>query len=149
VQRFRARIEAAFAAAGVDPQRHLIFLPAKKHPEYLAGIARATLVLDSPWFSGGATTLDAFSVGAPVLAWESPMARGRQTSGMLRMMDLDELIAVEEQDYIAKAVAFCRDQEHCGALRARILANKTMLFDDDAPVRAFAAFLETAAIRTA
>jgi len=146
VQRFRARVESAFAAAGADPQRQLIFMPARQHADYLAGIARAALVLDSPWFSGGATSLDAFSVGIPVLAWEGPMARGRQTSGMLRMMGVDELIASTERDYVTKAIALCADEPQRAALRERILANKRRLFDDESAVVAFAEFLRSAAI---
>ena len=144
VRRFRARLEAAFAAAGVDPHRQLIFMPARQHADYLAGVARAALVLDSPWFSGGATSLDAFSVGTPVLALEGSMARGRQTSGMLRLMGVDELIASTERDYIAKAVALCADEARRDALRDRILAARTRIFDDAAPVKAFAEFLRSA-----
>ena len=86
---FRARIERVFSAHGLDPARHLVFLPAQKHADYLAGVARAPLVLDSPWFSGGGTSLDALRVGTPVLAWQGAMARGRQTSAMLRMLGAD------------------------------------------------------------
>jgi predicted O-linked N-acetylglucosamine transferase (SPINDLY family) len=138
---FRARIEAAFAARGVDPAKHLVFLPVQKHADYLAGVARAPLVLDSPWFSGGGTSLDAFSVGTPVLAWEGAMARGRKTSAMLRVMDLRELIAASEDDYIARAVALIGDTARREALRETIHAHQPRLFDDDAAVRAFADFL--------
>jgi predicted O-linked N-acetylglucosamine transferase (SPINDLY family) len=139
---FRARIEAAFVARKLDPTKHLVFLPVQTHADYLAGIARAPLVLDSPWFSGGGTSLDAFRVGTPVLAWEGTMARGRQTSAMLRMMDLRELIAADEDDYVAKASDWIRNAEKRAALRETILARQSRLFDDDLAVRAFAEFLE-------
>jgi predicted O-linked N-acetylglucosamine transferase (SPINDLY family) len=138
---FRARIEAAFAARGVDPARHLVFLPVQKHADYLAGIACSPLVLDSPWFSGGGTSLDAFSVGTPVLAWEGTMARGRQTSAMLRMLKIPELIAADEDDYVAKAVALIGDTTRRDALRETIRARQSRLFEDDSAVRAFADFL--------
>ncbi|MGH8090143.1 MAG: hypothetical protein ACREO6_01680, partial [Rudaea sp.] len=141
---FRARIEAAFAARGADPAKHLVFLPVQNHADYLAGIARSPLVLDSPWFSGGGTSLDAFSVGTPVLAWEGAMARGRQTSAMLRLLEIPELIATDEDDYIARAVALIRESARRENLRGTIRTRQTRLFDDDAAVRGFADFLRNA-----
>jgi predicted O-linked N-acetylglucosamine transferase (SPINDLY family) len=144
MRRFRARIEAAFSASKLDPEQHLVFLPVRKYADYLAGIARTLFVLDSPWFSGGGTSLDAFSVDTPVLAWEGSMARGRQTSGMLRMMALEELIASSEDDYVAKAVKLLRAPDDRAALRQRIQAGKSALFEDSAAVCAFAEFLQHA-----
>jgi len=138
---FRARIEAEFATRNLDPAKHLVFLPVHNHADYLAGIARSPLVLDSPWFSGGGTSLDAFSVGTPVLAWEGAMARGRQTSAMLRMLEIPELIATDEDDYVAKAVALMREPARREALREAIRTRQARLFDDAAAVRAFADFL--------
>ena len=146
---FRARIEAAFVARKLDPAKHLVFLPVQKHADYLAGIARAPFVLDSPWFSGGGTSLDAFRVGTPVLAWEGAMARGRQTSAMLRMMDLRELIATDEDEYIAKACALIREPARSEALRGTIRTRQARLFDDDVAVRAFAQFIERVALARA
>ena len=144
-RRFRARIEVAFRLRDLDPAKHLVFIPVQKYPDYLAGIARAPLVLDSPWFSGGSTSLDAFSVGTPALAWEGTMARGRQTAGMLRMMKIEELIAKDADDYVSKAVALIGDKNRLGELRQRLLAQNAVLFDDGAVASAFAEFLATAA----
>ena len=148
-QRFRARIEKAFVDHGVDPHRHLLFLPVQSHADYLAGVRLAPLVLDPPSFSGGATSLDAFSVGTPVLTHDGPMARGRQSSAMLRMMGVDELIAGDEDDYVAKAAQYIRDVSARETLRRRIEQRQAVLFDDPAPVHAFADFLATAHERLA
>ena len=145
MRRFRARIEVRFRARGLDPDEHLAFLPAQSYADYLAGIASVPLVLDSPWFSGGSTSLDAFSVGTPVLAWEGPMARGRQTAAMLRMLDARELIAVDANDYVAKAAALLREPGRLRDLRGQVTARADVLFEDAAPLRAFAEFLEKAA----
>ena len=146
-QRFRARIERVFAQHGVDPGKQLLFLPVQTHADYLAGIRLAPLVLDPPSFSGGATSLDAFSVGTPVLTRDGPMARGRQSSAMLRVMGIEELIADDEDDYVAKAVRLVRDESGRQSLRRRIEQRQAMLFDDPAPVKAFADFLLTASER--
>ncbi|MGH8041313.1 MAG: tetratricopeptide repeat protein [Rudaea sp.] len=144
---FRARIDAVFTARGLDPSKHLVFLPVLTHADYLAGIAHAPLVLDSPWFSGGGTSVDAFSVGTPVLAWEGAMARGRQTSAMLRIMGIEDLVATDEDNYIAKAVQLIGDDAQRTALRERILGARPLLFDDTSAVGAFVDFIERAMVR--
>ena len=69
----------------IDPSDALAFLPAQDYASYLAAIARASLVLDPPGFSGGATSLDALSVGTPILSWDGAMARGRQDASAMEM----------------------------------------------------------------
>jgi predicted O-linked N-acetylglucosamine transferase (SPINDLY family) len=144
MRRFRARIESTFKRLGVDPDAHLAFLPVQTHADYLAGIGHIPLVLDSPFFSGGGTSLDAFSVGTPVVAWEGDMARGRQTSAMLRMMDLPQLIARDEDGYVTRCVQLLADASERQSIAAAIRERHSILFDDDAPVRAFSDFIATA-----
>jgi predicted O-linked N-acetylglucosamine transferase (SPINDLY family) len=144
MRRFRARIESTFKRLDVDPDNHLAFLPVQTHADYLAGIAHVPLVLDSPFFSGGGTSLDAFSVGTPVMAWEGDMARGRQTSAMLRMMDLPQLIARDEDGYVSRCTALLADTSERNALADAARKRHSILFDDDTPVRAFADFIAAA-----
>lgn len=148
-QRFRERIEKEFRAHGLEPARSLAFLPAKQHAEYLGGIARAALVLDSPWFSGGATSLDAFSVGTPVLTWHAEMARGRQTLAMLQLMGIDGLAATDDDDYVAKAVALLSDPSKQGALREQLAQRNAVLFEHETVVRAFERFIDDATLAAA
>lgn len=142
MRRFRARIDAVFAARGLDAGRHLVELPVQSYADYLAGVAAAPLVLDTPGFSGGGTSLDALGLGTPVVAFDGAMARGRQTAGMLRQLELDALIAADEAAYVDTAVALCRDGERRRELADRIAGRSRRLFDDEAPQRGFAAFLE-------
>lgn len=142
---FKARIEAEFARAGLDPDKALALLPVRSHESFLGTIAASTLVLDTPGFSGGATSLDALSVGTPVLAFDGAMARGRQTSAMLRMLGCTEQIAIDDGTYIEKASALCRDAERLAGLRKVIGARARELFEDEAPIRAFSEFLRSAA----
>ncbi|ANB17667.1 tetratricopeptide repeat protein [Dokdonella koreensis] len=139
---FRARVDAVFARHGLDAGRHLVDLPAQGYADYLAGVAATPLVLDTPGFSGGGTSLDALGVATPVLAFRSAMARGRQTAGMLDLIGVDDLVATDEADYVDKAVALCRDGELRRDLSGRIAERRQRLFEDRAPQAAFAAFLQ-------
>jgi predicted O-linked N-acetylglucosamine transferase (SPINDLY family) len=140
--RFRARIESVFAARALDAHTHLAFIPAQPYPDYLAGIARVPLILDSSWFSGGATSLDAFHAGTPVLTLEGSMARGRQTAAMLRMMGAEELIVRSPEEYIARTTQLLRDRDRLAGLQAQIKARSHVLFEDESAIRAFENFLE-------
>ncbi|HET7065307.1 MAG TPA: hypothetical protein VFI49_13630, partial [Rudaea sp.] len=143
--RFRARIEAVFEARALDSRRHLAFIPAQPHVDYLAGIARAPLILDSTWFGGGATSLDAFHAGAPVLTLEGSMARGRQTSAMLRLMGLEETLVTYSSDaYVARAAELLRDRDQRAALQELIRHRSQVLFEGESVLRAFENFLEQA-----
>lgn len=140
--RFRARIEQAFRAEGLDPARDLIFFPTRVHTEFLGAVKHAALVLDSPWFSGGATSLDAFSVGTPVLTLRGKMARGRQTGAMLDLMGIDGLAAADEADYIEKSVSLVADPQRLNALRKRITQRIGALLADTAVIGEFEKFLD-------
>ncbi|WP_313920307.1 tetratricopeptide repeat protein, partial [Tahibacter sp.] len=121
-RRFLARVGAAFAANGLDPQRHLQLRPRTHYADYLDQVAAADLILDTPWFCGGATSLDTCHVGAPVVTWEGEFLRSRQTAGMLRLLDLPHGIAVDEDGYIAAAVHLLDDTAANESLRTQLRA---------------------------
>lgn len=144
-RRFVARLSAALQARGLDPADCLRVEAARPYADYLALVQQADLVLDSPGFSGGGTSLDALGVGTPVVTFDGRFARGRQTAAMLRRLDLAELIAVDDTAYVALATALLADVPRREALRARLRTGAPALFDDTDVVPALEEFLVTAA----
>ena len=71
-----------------------------------------------------------------------PFARGRQTSGMLREMQVPELVAADAGDYVARAVALIRNADARHELAGRIASRNGALFDRRDVVDAFAALLQ-------
>ncbi len=140
-QRFLARVSAAFAAMGLDPQRHLQLRPRTRYADYLDQVAAADLILDTPWFCGGATSLDTCHVGAPVVTWEGEFLRSRQTAGMLRLLDLPQSIAADEDGYIGAAVHLLDDAAANESLRAQLRERAPRLFDAGAGLDALGAVL--------
>jgi predicted O-linked N-acetylglucosamine transferase (SPINDLY family) len=116
------------------------------HPyaDFLAGLAEADLILDTPGFSGGGTSLDALGAGAAVLCFEGEHARARQTSAMLRMIGVEASIARDPDDYATRAATLLADPALRRELRERIAAGVHVLFDDARPVEGFADFLRRA-----
>ena len=145
-RRFLARISAAFAAQGLAPERHLQLRPRTAYADYLAQIAAADLIVDTPVFCGGATSLDTCHVGAPVVTWQGEFLRSRQTAGMLRLLELPQGIATNEDDYIATAVQLLDDADAATALRHRLRVRSPRLFEAGAGLAAFADLLETGRI---
>ena len=139
--RFMVRARGAFAARGLDVRNHLEIIDRRPHADYLALVASADMVLDSIGFSGGATSLDALGVGTPVVTLEGEFMRGRQTAAMLRLCEVDELVATTKDEYVDLAIALCADASRRSALRARILQGADALFERADAVPALEAFL--------
>ena len=143
--RYRARLATALRLYGLDPDDCLHMEDARPYAEFLALVQQADLILDSPGFSGGGTSLDALGMGTPVLAFDGVYARGRQTAAMLRMLDLPQLIAGSDDDYVAKAVALSADAAARQQLRVQIEQRNTRLFHNAAVLPALENFLYSAA----
>jgi predicted O-linked N-acetylglucosamine transferase (SPINDLY family) len=140
-ERFGRRLRRAFSAAGIDFDASVRIVRALPYPDFLAGIADATLVLDTPGFSGGATSLDAISVGTPIVAFAGSSARARQTSAMLRLVGAAELIARDADAYVRIAVELCGDEARRAGLRQRLRANSDALYENREGVRGLERFL--------
>lgn len=144
-RRFLERVSIALRRHGLDPARAVRIEAARPYAQYLARVQQADLVLDSPGFSGGGTSLDALGVATPVLTFDGRFARGRQTAAMLRLVDLPELIAADDDDFVAKAVALLADADARNSLRERLRARNAQLFENAAVLPALEEFLFTAA----
>jgi len=145
--RLQERLRLAFADAGLDLRDHAVFIPWQRRAAYYGLMQRARLCLDSIGFSGFNTAMQAVECGLPLVTVEGRFMRGRFASAILRRLGLDELVATDDDDYIARVIALANDAPRCKALAERIVATRNILFDDPAPVRALEAFLDEACRR--
>ncbi|HIA07573.1 MAG TPA: hypothetical protein EYN73_00495 [Chromatiaceae bacterium] len=109
VKSFKARMKAAFDTAAADFERQTQFLPRVGMDDYLRVNVLCTAMMDTPHWSGGMTSLDALANGLPIVTLEGDLSRGRQTSAMYQQMGFTDLIADDEDDYIALALRLGRD----------------------------------------
>lgn len=133
---FVTRMCGALSEAGVDPLKTLEMLPIMPYEEYLGTLAAADLLLDTPGFSGGNSSFDAFAVGAPVIAWRGEMLRGRQTSAMLELAGLPEFASESADDYVHNAITLASNKGRQREARERISSGTSALFDDIGTIRA-------------
>jgi protein O-GlcNAc transferase len=132
---FVQRLGRAFAQCGVDASKQLVMLPYLSHDDYLCVNMACDLMIDSFYWSGGHTSLDALACGLPIVTLPGSLMRGRQTAGMLQLMSLPDLIAADIDDYIAIALRVGADAEWRAALRARILNQVSAIFDQKRPIQ--------------
>jgi len=93
-------------------------------------------------WSGGNTSLDALACGLPIVTLPGRFMRGRQSAGMLALMDIRELIAADPDDYVHKVAKIASDRPHRDALSARIAQSRARVFDDGSAIAALHEFLE-------
>jgi predicted O-linked N-acetylglucosamine transferase (SPINDLY family) len=130
------RLRAAFAAGGLEFEEHVSVVPFLEHARFFGLMRRSTLLLDTPGFSGFNTALQGIECGLPVLAFEGDFMRGRLASGILRELDLPELVAGGPDDFVERAVTLAKDTRRLKELRGKIIERRDALFRDVVPVRA-------------
>ncbi len=146
-ERLTARFQRAFAARGVAPRRQLRFLPRMETSHFRGALAAADVVLDTVRWSGGNTSIDAFAAGVPVVTLPGRFMRGRQTQGMLELMQIPGLVASDAAGYVRLAVDIASDADRNAAVRSAIRERRGVLFDRPEAVQAFGdALLEIAAV---
>ncbi len=132
-ERIVARLEREFPGA----RNRMRFLPRLSGADFVRAQGLADVVLDTPGFSGGKTSLEGFSMGQPVVTMPSRYLRGRLTYGFYRRMGLDDLVAASLDDYVEKAVRLGTDVAFRNEARARVAERSPRLWGTSESVRAF------------
>lgn len=117
----RTRIIDALASRGIDPARVTI----EGSGTALAMLARyhaVDIALDTQPYSGGLTTLEALWMGAPVVTFPGATFAGRHSTSYLRHAGLDDLVARDADDYVARAAALARDSARLASRRGTLRA---------------------------
>jgi len=139
--RFAARLQRALASHGVAPRGQLKFLPRMSNDAFRRVLAACDVVIDTFHWSGGNTSLDAFAAGVPVVTLPGRFMRGRQTAGMLALIDMPGLVAPDVEGYVRLAIDVARDRDRNAALRKAIAERRGALFERREPVEALSASL--------
>jgi cytochrome c-type biogenesis protein CcmH/NrfG len=141
VDALRRRLQAALDAAGVRDPQALQVTPFLAEPAWRALLARTDVNLDTLGFSGGITSFELLWHGIPTVTLPGRTLRSRQTLALLRQLDLPELIASDEDDYVRIAVSLARDAARRAALRETLLARRERLDDGGATAVALSGLL--------
>lgn len=113
----KRRIIGCFGAEGVAAER-LILLAASSRDDHFAAYQAVDIALDTFPHSGGMTTLDALSMGIPVVTWAGQSISSRLAASCLTALGLTDFIANDAAGYVELARAKSADIEAIGRLRA-------------------------------
>jgi predicted O-linked N-acetylglucosamine transferase (SPINDLY family) len=115
----REEMRGAVAANGVDPQR-LEFVDRLPIRQYLEQYHRIDIALDPFPFGGGTTSCDALWMGVPLVTLAGRTAVGRAGVSILMNLQLPELIARSQEEYITIAVRLATDVRLLSKLRSSL-----------------------------
>jgi predicted O-linked N-acetylglucosamine transferase (SPINDLY family) len=146
--KLRHRLQLGFERAGLDFERHVVFVPWQPRPQFYGLLQRADAFLDTVGFSGFNTAMQAVECGLPIVARPGSFMRGRFASAILKRMQLEECVAASESGYVELAVKLVRDAGYRARIRAHIEASRAILYEDAAPMSALQEFLATACTRS-
>lgn len=137
-------LAARFKESIPDVAGRIRFMPFMEHKDFLALMACVDACLDPPTFSGGNTTIEALTVGAPVVTMPGEMMRTRVCAAVCRQIGLTDCIAKTPAEYVEIAVRLGVDQEFQKRVREYILQHNHALFENSEAVREWERFFLTA-----
>jgi len=132
---FKERISKLFKKEGYDFEKYSYFHPRCSQEEFFGLIEESDIILDSFNWSGGNTSLEAISLNKPIVTYPSAFMRGRHTYGILKILDIEETIAISKKNYVEIAVKLANDKNFRNSIVDKIKKNKNKLFNDDKPLK--------------
>jgi protein O-GlcNAc transferase len=128
------------ARNGIEPDNVIIEKPVPR-AEYLAAHAHIDILLDTFPFPGGTTTCESLWMGVPTVTLAGNTMLARQGASLLACAGLNDWIANDPGEYVAKAVAFASELEGLAKLRGdlRKQVSASPLFDAQRFARNFEA----------
>ncbi|MDQ2962824.1 MAG: tetratricopeptide repeat protein [Pseudomonadota bacterium] len=144
-QAFVHRLQAGMKMRGLRPRQQIKLLPFMSHRDFRRVMSVSDVMLDTPHWSGGATSLDALASGLPIVTLQGRFMRGRQSAAMLRIIGVEELIAHDAEQYVELALRVARDPAYREALSSRIRDRLPRLVNRSEPIEALAEAFESMA----
>jgi protein O-GlcNAc transferase len=113
----REQTRQRFVRLGIVPERLLLGGMLGTIAEHLAEYNKVDIALDTFPYPGVTTSVEALWMGVPVLSLHGDRFLSLSAKSIAHHAGLPEWVARDQQDYVAKAVAFASDLESLAALR--------------------------------
>jgi len=137
----RMRLKSAFDESNLAIDDYVIFLPWLKPDEFYGLMKHADIFLDTIGFSGFNTAMQAVDCGLPIVTIEGKFMRGRLASGILKKMEMSELVADNDDEYIEIAVRLVQNVNYRNQIIEKMIKMRNLLYDDPEPIRVLEDFL--------
>lgn len=109
--------------------------------DFISYLKTADVVLDTFYFGAGTTVYYALMADAPMVTLPGNTTGGRVLNAAYRRIDMQELIANDQNDYINKAIKIANDAEYKNLLSEKIRSRKEILFNNAGFVDEFKDFI--------
>lgn len=129
-KRLLQRMTPHFERRGLTISDHIRILPRLSYDDYLGFFQVSNHVLDTIGWNGGNSSLQALSLGCPVITLPTEFMRGRHTVAMLKRIGLQELIASSPEKYVELSVRLATDPAFRRQMADQIKLNANALFMD-------------------
>jgi protein O-GlcNAc transferase len=144
---FQERLARAFDAFGLDADRYTVMLRPMPQQRFIAAAGLADVILDTPGWSGGRSTLDCLGANPAIVTLPGMFMRGRHTAAILRRIGCEATIARSLDEYVSIAVRLGLDDAWRAHVRDDVRLGKHLAYRDKEAVRALEAFLAGAVAR--
>ena len=121
VESVRESFYDRFKVNGIQKDR-LILEGESPRSKYLAAYNRVDIALSPFPYGGGTTSAEGLWMGVPVITMQGNHFLSHLGESIANNTGLSDWIAVDEEDYVAKAIAFSTDLEGLEKLRSRLRA---------------------------
>ena len=115
----RSRILSMFSEVGIHPWR-LILEGESTREEHLACYQRIDIALSPFPYNGGTTSVEGLWMGVPVITMRGDHFVSHVSESIAHNAGLAEWVAADEDEYIAKGLAFASDLNALSILRKRL-----------------------------
>jgi len=120
--------------------KRIIFEKSMPFDTFLQFLNLCDAVLDVPYFSSGTTSLEAFSVGVPIVTMPGDFFRNRLAYGCLNRINVFDTIAKSLSHYVTLANQLACDKDFRRNVSDKILTNSDVLFNNQEVIRAYEQF---------
>ena len=139
----KKRLKFSIREAGLNFKNNIIFIPQQSRKGYSSLMKNADVLLDTIGFSGMNTAMQAIGCGLPIVTREGKFQRTRHASAILKTLEIDELIAKNEEEYIDLVEKLICDQEFRSNIKLKIKENENYLYRNKKPIRALEDFFQS------
>ncbi len=121
------------------------FLPVMPTNDCLSLLKIDDVILDTPYFGGGNTSLESFACGVPVLTWPGEFMCDRLTLALYKQMGIMDCVANNAQFYLNISFRLANDKTWSDKIKDKIRASADfVLYEDIEAVRELERFFEWA-----
>ena len=122
-----------FLKQGVKEDQIIFLKREKKNEDHLKLYNKANVALDTFPYPGVTTSCEAILMGLPVLTMKGFNFNSRCGESIVKNINMDELIAIDDDDYVEKAKSLIFDKNHNEKYGEKLRDNalKSPLFDTD------------------